>query len=212
MALPIPRLGHVDDALEGEIVVGLVDGPEIGHGVADLAALVEARPADHAIGQTEGDETLFEFAGLKAGSHQDRDVVETMFLALQILDHVADDPRLFLAVPDPANGHFLARLALGPQGLAEATVVARDQTRGGGQDVAGRAVIAFEADDAGAGKIALELEDVADLGAAPAVDRLVVVTDAADVAPLLGEQAKPQVLGDIGVLVLVDEEILETFR
>ena len=57
----------------------------------------------------------------------------------------------------------------------------RDQMRGGGEDVAGGAVIAFESDNLGAGKIVIEAQDVVDLGATPAIDRLVVVADAADV-------------------------------
>jgi hypothetical protein len=64
-------------------------------------------------------------------------------------------------------------------------------------------------DDLGAGEVALEAQDVVHLGAAPAVDRLVVVADAADVLPLLGQQPQPQVLGDVGVLVLVDQQIAE---
>jgi hypothetical protein len=56
-----------------------------------------------------------------------------------------------------------------------------DQMRGGGEDMAGRAVVALQPDDLGAGKIMLEAQDVVDLGAAPAIDRLVVVADAADV-------------------------------
>ncbi len=46
---------------------------------------------------------------------------------------------------------------------------------------AGAAVIALQADDLRAGKVVLEAQDVVDLGAAPAIDRLVVVADAADV-------------------------------
>ncbi len=79
--------------------------------------------------------------------------------------------------------------------------------------MAGGAVVAFEADDGRAGEILVEAEDVVDLGAAPAVDRLVVVADAADVLrpPLLplGQQAEPEILGDVGVLVLVDQDELE---
>ena len=70
----------------------------------------------------------------------------------------------------------------------------------------GRAVVALEPDHVGAREILLEAQDVADLGAAPAVDRLVVVADAGDVPVLLGEQAQPEVLGDVGVLVLVDQD------
>ncbi len=47
--------------------------------------------------------------------------------------------------------------------------------------MAGGAVIALEANDLGAGKIVIEAQDVVDLRTAPAIDRLVVIADAADV-------------------------------
>jgi hypothetical protein len=63
--------------------------------------------------------------------------------------------------------------------------------------------------DLGAREVALEAQDVVDLGPAPAIDRLVVVAHAADVLAALGQQPQPQVLGDVGVLVLVDHHVLE---
>ena len=93
--------------------------------------------------------------------------------------------------------------------LAEPAAVVRDHPRGGAEDVRGRAVVLLEPDDRRPGKILLEAQDVADLGAAPAVDRLVVVADAAEIAALLGQEPQPQILRDVGVLVLVDEEIAE---
>ena len=89
-------LGHVDDALEGEIVGRLRDHAQVGERVADFGALVEARAADHAIGQAELDEAVFEFAHLERGAHQDGDLVERMVeallarRALQLLDLLAD--------------------------------------------------------------------------------------------------------------------------
>ena len=59
------------------------------------------------------------------------------------------------------------------------------------------------------GKSRLEAQDVVDLGAAPAVDRLIVVADAADVAAALREQPQPQILGDVGVLIFVDQHVVE---
>ena len=98
-------LGHVDDALEGEIVGRLRDHAQIGEGVADFRALVEARAADHAIGQAERDEAVFEFAHLERGAHQDGDLVERVVLAalarlaLQLLDLLADGAGFFLQIP-----------------------------------------------------------------------------------------------------------------
>jgi hypothetical protein len=56
----------------------------------------------------------------------------------------------------------------------------------------GGAVVLFQPDHGGAGEILLEAQDVADLGAAPAIDRLVVVAHAADVAVPAGQQPQPQ--------------------
>ena len=181
-----PALGHVDDALEGEVVGGRMHDAQIGERVADLLALVEARAADHPVGQAERDEAVLELAHLERGAHQDGDLVERVrpavaVVALQRLDLLADRARLFLGVPAGGDLHLLARLVLGAQRLAEPALVVGDQVRGGGEDVGGAAVVALEPDDLGAGKILLEAQDVVDLGAAPAVDRLVVVADAADV-------------------------------
>ena len=130
-------------------------------------------------------------------------------LALQRLDLVADEARLLLAVPQALHRHLLALARLGPQGLAEPAVIVGDEAGGGAEDVVGGAVVALQPDDSRAREIALEAQDVADLGAAPAIDRLVVVADAAEIAMLLRQQPQPQILGDVGVLVLVDQDVFE---
>src|ERR1700691_6571339 len=104
-----------------------------------------------------------------------------MLLALQLLDLLADGAGFLLAVPRSGDGDLLAQDVVGAQRLAEPAFVVGDQMRGGGEDMAGRAVIALEPYHRGAGKIVLEAQNVVDLGAAPAVDRLIVVADAADV-------------------------------
>ena len=54
-----------------------------------------------------------------------------------------------------------------------------------------RAVILFQLDHLGAGKILLEFQDIGDFGAAPGIDRLVIIADNADVLMRLGEQTQP---------------------
>src|SRR5437867_8828155 len=128
---------------------------------------------------------------------------------LQRLDLLANQPRFLLAVPDAAQRDLLAFGFFGPQGLAEAPLVMGNEAGSGGEDVRGRAVVALQANHLSARKVALETEDVPDLGAAPAIDRLVIITDAADVAMLAREQPQPQILRDIGVLIFVHQQVSE---
>src|SRR3954471_16144633 len=72
-----------------------------------------------------------------------------------------------------------------------------------------RAIVLLKTNDLGTGEIVLETQYVAYFGAAPAIYRLIVVADTADILVLLGQQAKPQVLGDVGVLVFVDQQVAE---
>ena len=58
-------------------------------------------------------------------------------------------------------------------------------------------------------EIAQEPLHVLDLGAAPAVDRLVVVADHEHVAVVAGEHAHEGVLDGVGVLEFVDQELAE---
>src|SRR4029077_19666749 len=132
------------------------------------------------------------------GAHQNGDLVERMAAALEFLDLLADRTRFLLRIPRAGDGDFLARLVLGAQRLAEPAFVVRDQVRGGAEDMRGGAVVAFEPDHLRAGEVLFEAQDVVDLRAAPAIDRLVVVADAADVAlglrRALADQAQPEIL------------------
>ena len=208
---PLGRVGH---PFKGQIVVGADGQPEIGHGVANLHAFIEPGAADHAIRQADGQEPVLEGAHLVAGADENRHVVKAVRLQmpgapLQRLDLLADPARLFLAVPMADQAHLLAALLLGPQGLAQTVAVLVDQATGGGQDMGGRAVVLLQPHHRGTGKVLFKPQDIAHLGAAPAIDRLVIIAHAADVAMRLRQQAQPQVLGDIGILILVHQNVPE---
>jgi hypothetical protein len=125
----------------------LGDDPQISERVADLGALVEAKAPDDPVGQADGDEPVLELAGLELGADQDRAVVETAAAELDRLQLLADPARLLGPVPDADHLDLVALVHLGPKRLAEPAGILRDQPRGGGEDVGGRAVILFQADD-----------------------------------------------------------------
>ena len=71
------------------------------------------------------------------------------------------------------------------------------------------AVVLLQPDHLRPLEILLEAQDVAHLGPAPAIDRLVVVAHAADVAMPAGQEPQPEILRDVGVLILVHEDVAE---
>ena len=90
-----------------------------------------------------------------------------------------------------------------------AVSVERDQTVGDREDVRRAAEILLELDNRRVGPIALESHYVADVGAAPAVDRLVRIARSADIAVLRNQQLGDLVLGVIGILIFVDQHKLK---
>ena len=81
--------------------------------------------------------------------------------------------------------------------------------RGGVENFLARAVVLLDAQDARAGKILGKAQDVADIGAAPAVDGLVFVADDAEIGIFAGQQPQQVVLHAVGVLIFVHVNVAE---
>ena len=114
-----------------------------------------------------------------------------------------------MLVEGGVQGQRLAITDVGAQLLAEAPLVVGDQRVGGIEDVRRGAIVLLQTDDLGIGEIAVELLDVLDLRAAPAIDRLIVVAHHHQALAALGEKAQPGVLHGVGVLELVDQDMAE---
>ena len=206
--------GLVDDPLKGQIIGGLVDHPQIGDGVADLFALIEPGAADNAIGNAQGDEAFFEFAGLEASADQDSDFVQRLVLQLQRFDLIGDQAGFLVPIPQAAHAHLVAIIAVGPQGLAQSPLVLLNQARSRAENMGGGAIVPFQPHDLRAGKVLFKTQDVANLCPAPAIDRLIIIANTTDILAFaflaaLGQQAQPEILRDVGILILIDQDILE---
>ena len=205
-------LGCVHDPLKGQIIRRAYDQPEIGHGIADLHALIKTRAADHAVGQSDGEKAIFKGAHLVAGAHEDRHVIERIGIpaaraALHGFDLFADPAGLFLAVPMADEADLFALFGIGPKLFSKTSLVARDHARCGRQNMGRGAIVLFQTDHGGARKILFKPQDVAHFGPAPAIDRLVIVAHAADVLVPAREKPQPHVLGDVGVLIFVHQNV-----
>ena len=201
---------RVDDPGEGDLVGGVDEQAEVGDRVLDLRPLVELGPADHLVGKLEAHQRVLQHPAHRVGPIEDRDLGALHPLLLGEAADLAGHPaRLLVLVGQLGELHRLAVGAFGPEPLGPALAIALDHRVGGGEDRLGGAVVLLQLDHRGVGEVVLEIEDVADVGVAEAVDRLIVVADHHQVAVLGGEQLQQPVLGVVGVLVLVDEDVAE---
>jgi len=188
-----------------------VQQPQVREHVLDLAALVEGDTADHLVGESELAEGVLDRArlGVRAVEHRHVPRSRGLAVAAQALDLAGDELGLVMLVVGLEHHDVRASRALRPEALLLARgVVAHHRVRRV-EDALGRAVVPLELHHLGRRIVALEVEDVAHLGAAPGVDGLVVVADDREVLLPAGEVAQQDVLRAVGVLVLVDEDVLE---
>ena len=149
-----------------------------------------------------------------ARPHQDRlpvqpDRVHPPRAALQGLDLLADPARLILTIPMADQADLVAVLHFRPQRLAQPPRIPRNHSRRSRQDMRGRPIVLLQPHHMRAGEILLEPQDISHLGTPPAIDRLVVIPHAADIAMRLRQKAEPQILADVRVLILIHQNIAE---
>src|SRR5580692_145921 len=208
--------GSVDYAQERDGVVGILYHFQVGDEVFDFGALVERESADHFVFQAVAAHGFFKQPRLRIGAieHGGAWSLAAVFILLrglaQIFGDVVGGEKCFvLAVWGFVVADFGPALARGPKVFAFAADVVGDHGGCSLQNVLGGAVVLFEADNLGLGKILLELENVANVSAAPGINRLIFVAHGADVVALAGQHAHEFVLRTVGVLIFVDEQILE---
>ena len=134
--------------------------------------------------------------------------IETLFaIGENLIGHIM---RLIRFV---ANGHQIRTLsgdAVGPEVLGEAFARLFDHGIRGVQDRLARAVILVEGDDRSGGfELGRKVENVADGRRSERIDRLGVVADHRHPVALRFEAEQDRALEAVGILVLVDHDVIE---
>ncbi len=200
---------RVDHALDRHVVVGVADGLEIGRHVADLGAVEEPRAADDLVRDAGAQQEVLEHAGLRVHAVEDGHVVVARAAVVELLDLRADPAALVALVGGLEELDLLAVARIREEALLLAAGVVGHHGVRGVEDMAGGAVVLLQAHGTGVGVVLLEVEDVLDVRASPGIDGLVVVAHDHEVAVLGREQVGDGVLDMVGVLVLVDADVLE---
>ena len=164
------------------------DQLQVGERVLDFLAFVEADAADDLVRDRLAHQRVFDRARLVIGPIEDGHQRADVFLAVR-LDRPRDEVSLFELVVAAEADDLRTALAVGPQLLVLAVPVLADHRRRGVEDHLRRAIVLLEADDLRFRKIALEVEDVLEVGAAPLVDRLIGISDDGEVPMRLRQAA-----------------------
>ena len=200
---------RVDDALDAHLVGRVHDHLEVGHDVADLGTVEEPRAAHNLVGHARAQEHIFEDTRLGVGAIEHSDVVVARALGVQLLD-LTGNPAALVALVARLEGLDLLAIALGrKQALVLALRVVTNNGIGGAQDVTRGAVVLLQLDGLAVFKVLLKVQDVGDVGAAPAINGLVIVAYDHEVLVLGGQQVGDLVLDVVGVLILVDANVAE---
>src|SRR3569623_14516 len=216
---PVAHRGHgavadaagrrVHYAFERGVVVAVGNEAQVTERVLDFGALGGAQAPEEAIGHADRQQRFFEHPRLRVRTIKYRRLTAALAGFRPALDALDDEARLVEFVERGVEQDRFALLAAGPQFLAEPAAVVSDQRIRRFEDGAGRAVILFETQETRAGEIFAVALDVFDARAAPAVDRLIVVADREQAGTVAREQPQPGVLQPIGVLKLVDQDVLK---
>ena len=177
--------------------------------VLDLRPVIEARAAHHHVGQVVRAQGFFQHARLRVGSVEHGKIPRRCPLVQPGL-HRRGNVLGFLAFGFTLENHdWISGGCLGEQPLGPPFGVGRNHGIGRAQDVCRRTVVLLQLDHAGAGMVPLEVEDVADIGPPPAVDGLILVAHHRDAAGAAREETHQAVLHAVGVLELVDQNVIE---
>ena len=202
--------GVVDHALEGFLIVGVHHQPQVADHVFDLLALVETQPAIHPVGDVLPAQGFLEGARLGVGAVENGEIAVVELQAqLLLLDFGGHKTPLVVVAHIADEPDALALLVAGPQILLKLVDVLGNHAGGGCDDGFGAAVVLLEVKGIQLGIVLLEIQDVLDVGTAESVDALCIVTHHAHIAVGSAEHLDDFILREIGVLVLIDQDIPE---
>ena len=202
--------GGVDDAAQRLVVARVHDQPNVGEHILDLLALVERHAAVYLIRDVAAAQRLFQRARLRVGAVEYGHVAVLHPSGADGRVDVRREQRRLLFVGVGLDHTDRVAFVGGREGFfADLALVLLDHAVRGVDDRLCRTVVLFQFEKLCAGKVLLEAQDILDLRAAERVDALRVVAHHADVAVQLAEPPDDDVLREVGVLVLVHENVAE---
>ncbi len=202
--------GIVDHSFEGFVVIGVDDHPEPGEQVFDLLTLVEGESAIDLVGNVSFAQGFFEDPGLGVGTVENGEIGEAEVVAQLCFGDDGRYPETLLVIGEGTDDFYRCSGFLFREDfLVDLSFVMGNDAVRRVDDGLCRAVVLFKLEYLEFGVVAAEAEDILDAGSPESVDALGIVAHHAYVVVLFCQPVNDQVLGIIGVLVFIDQNVVE---
>ena len=172
----------VDDPPQRLLVVMVDSQSAVGQHILDLLAGVERNTAVNTVRNMPFHQHFLQCTRLHIGTIKNSDIVIiNMIVVFHLEDGVADDRRFVVFSTRLQHRNRRSLLVLRPHLLGYLLVVVLDDGVGRIDDILGGPVVLLQFDKLRLGIVALEVEDVVDVGAAESVDALGIVAHHTDI-------------------------------
>ena len=200
----------IDHPLQGFLIARVHHQPQIGQYIFDLLALVKGQPSVDPVRDIPFSQGVLDGPRLRIGAVQNGKMpVGELLLHLMLKNGRGHEPP-FLGIGGAAvqfdGGAFLIG---GPDHLFQLLLVSRNDAVGGVYDIPGGTVVLFEAVYGHIVVIALEIQNIADIGPPERIDALGIVSHHANILVSVCKGPHDQVLRMVGILVLIYQNVPE---
>ena len=201
----------VKDPQQIDFIGGVDHEAQVGDGILDLLAIEKLLSADQHVRDLGKAQFLFKDHGLGVGAHQNSmSLISHLLCAYIVIDSLNHRPGFIFSVETLDHTDLFTLGTRRPERFVFTLLVVFNHLVGSVEDIGRRAIILLHFDDVSPGKVLFKIEDIARISAAPAIDRLIIITDHAEVVPLAGEPLHQGELGDVGILILINHDVLKT--
>ena len=202
--------GIVDDALQSFFVVRIGHQSEIGDDVFNFLSLIKAQSAINAIRNVLLSHFLLKRAALRVSAIKNGKIVEfATILALDSFDVFAHNQRFLFIRIGRLQNNLVAFIVLAENILFNLPCIMPYQAVGRLNDALGGTIVLFQLEESAVGVNLLKVQNVVDICSTKSIDALRVIANNTNTLVLASQLKNDALLGIIGVLILVDQYILE---
>ncbi len=211
--IPHPAFWFINDAAQRDGIIRIGHRVQVREGILDFFALIEAGAADDPVGNPGAHEHFFQGPRLGIGAVKHRHIAVTHPATIPEPVNFRDDEMGFVAFRiSHVAGDLFPAPRIRPQLFRPAPFIMGNDGIGGRENILGGAIVLLEDHAGGIREVLLKILNIADGGPAEGVNGLIGIAHHGErgaFRALPGQGAYQDVLGVVGVLIFVHQNVAE---